>query len=89
MTKRAKIQCAAFATPVKHDNGSIMLSGQCSGKGGVMIGITRPLNILYVTIKDVHLVKIIRNVTTVSLSGPYLVIKRSGGWLSKDQPFDL
>ena len=37
MTKRSKIQCAAFATPVKHDNGLIILSGQCSGKGGVTI----------------------------------------------------
>ena len=35
--KTFKIQCPAFATPVKHDNGLIILSGQCSGKGGVTI----------------------------------------------------
>ena len=37
MTKRAKIQCAVFATPVKNYNGLVMLSGQCSGKGGVAV----------------------------------------------------
>ena len=44
MTKRAKIQCTVFATPVKHDNGLIMLSGQCSGKGGVTIHRTNGRN---------------------------------------------
>ena len=44
MTKRAKIQCAVFATPIKLDNGLIMLSGQCSGKGRVTIHRTNDRN---------------------------------------------